>query len=509
MEEYLNAQVPGTGGQGYSYDRYGNRSVSASGEINSQQFAVDANTNRRGVPAGQSGTMAYDSAGNLTTDTYSGAGTRAYDAENRMITATAGDNTNEYTYDGNGRRVRRYVATDDEETWQVYGLGGELMAEYDAEDNWPSDPTKEYGYRNGELLIVAEVYTPPPPPPICYYDWEEGWICYPVDSNPELRLHWLLTDQLGTPRMIFDQTGNLSGVSRHDYLPFGEELFAGSRSGQLGYTNNDGTRQKFTQKERDNETELDYFINRYYSSMQGRFTTADPIPMTTQRPPDPQRLNLFAYVRNNPLVATDPNGLELDVRGNEAFSYLASLERTTGLKLKLNKKGVVTIVSKPKQLSKDAQKIVGIIESKAAGDLVRIEATRNRSDVLGGQFWGGGEQTIDFGDLRTEQKAGRGGFTVDSSVMHETIEAIEGRHTPNTLDTLGVIKPFHSMAIDAENAVRQMQGLAPRVKDSDKVVRREPNGDMVLSFDFTTHTETLTLEGKTGTIKKAEVRKKQ
>ena len=40
------------------------------------------------------------------------------------------------------------------------------------------------------------------------------------------QIHWLVTDQLGTPRMIVDQSGS---VSRHDYLPFGEELSAGSR----------------------------------------------------------------------------------------------------------------------------------------------------------------------------------------------------------------------------------------------------------------------------------------
>jgi len=58
--------------------------------------------------------------------------------------------------------------------------------------------------------------------------------------------------------MIFDQSGSLATVSRHDYLPFGEELFAGSggRTTAQGYTNNDVVRQKFTQKERDNETGL-------------------------------------------------------------------------------------------------------------------------------------------------------------------------------------------------------------------------------------------------------------
>src|SRR5437764_5535542 len=73
-------------------------------------------------------------------------------------------------------------------------------------------------------------------------------------------LRWLVSDQLGTPRMIFDQSGSLASVSRHDYLPFGDELTTqGGRSPQLGY-GGDTTRQKFTQKEQDNETGLDYFL---------------------------------------------------------------------------------------------------------------------------------------------------------------------------------------------------------------------------------------------------------
>src|SRR6185503_18988193 len=42
------------------------------------------------------------------------------------------------------------------------------------------------------------------------------------------QVQWLVTDQLGTPRMVIDQTGALANVKRHDYLPFGEELSAGT-----------------------------------------------------------------------------------------------------------------------------------------------------------------------------------------------------------------------------------------------------------------------------------------
>lgn len=73
--------------------------------------------------------------------------------------------------------------------------------------------------------------------------------------------------------MVFDQTGSLASVSRHDYLPFGEEVPANFRAGIPGYATSDNTRQKFTGYERDAESGLDYAQARYYSNQQGRFTS--------------------------------------------------------------------------------------------------------------------------------------------------------------------------------------------------------------------------------------------
>jgi RHS repeat-associated protein len=64
-------------------------------------------------------------------------------------------------------------------------------------------------------------------------------------------------------------------------------------------------REKFTQKERDNETGLDFFLSRYYSSTQGRFTGADALG---GRVNNPQTLNRYVYVSNNPLRYIDPSG---------------------------------------------------------------------------------------------------------------------------------------------------------------------------------------------------------
>jgi hypothetical protein len=66
-----------------------------------------------------------------------------------------------YTYNADGQRVRRKV--DGAETWQVYGMDGELVAEY-AASAAPASPQKEYGYRNGQLLITADVTSGPPVP---------------------------------------------------------------------------------------------------------------------------------------------------------------------------------------------------------------------------------------------------------------------------------------------------------------------------------------------------------
>jgi RHS repeat-associated protein len=68
----------------------------------------------------------------------------------------------------------------------------------------------------------------------------------------------------------------------------------------------------FTGKERDAESGLDYFGARYYASSMGRWMSPDwsakedPVPYA--KLDDPQTLNLYGYVRNNPLSQVDPDG---------------------------------------------------------------------------------------------------------------------------------------------------------------------------------------------------------
>jgi RHS repeat-associated protein len=127
----------------------------------------------------------------------------------------------------------------------------------------------------------------------------------------------MVGDHLGTPRMLADRTGSLAGIKRHDYMSFGEEIPSGvgPRSAANGYAANDNVRQGFTQKERDDETGLDYFGARYYANSNGRFTGADPW-MGSAHTSSPQTWNRYTYTLNNPLRYVDQDG-----RYNEDVHY--------------------------------------------------------------------------------------------------------------------------------------------------------------------------------------------
>jgi RHS repeat-associated protein len=72
---------------------------------------------------------------------------------------------------------------------------------------------------------------------------------------------------------------------------------------------------KFTGKERDTESGLDNFGARYDSSSMGRFMSPDPLAGRTE---DPQTLNRYVYVRDNPLNLTDPTGLDFYLQCNNS-----------------------------------------------------------------------------------------------------------------------------------------------------------------------------------------------
>ncbi|MBL8233526.1 MAG: RHS repeat-associated core domain-containing protein, partial [Bryobacterales bacterium] len=131
-----------------------------------------------------------------------------------------------------------------------------------------------------------------------------------ANVNPvELGTTYYSRDSLGSTRVVSGAGGTVR--RRIDYWPFGEEVSGLDRGSYPGYGGNvyPGARgmvdEKFTGKERDAETGLDYFGARYMSAVQGRFSSPDPLPGWQK---DPQSWNMYAYGRNNPLKYVDPTG---------------------------------------------------------------------------------------------------------------------------------------------------------------------------------------------------------
>lgn len=217
-----------------------------------------------------------------------------------------------YNLGGNYTTFVCDVGIDDEATTSAGSVVFEVWADgvklFDSGVMTPTSQTKSINVnvagRQQLRLIATEAGDGPT---WDHADWAGARLLAGTPAGGSASVQWLVADHLGTPRMVVDQTGSLSGVKRHDYLPFGEELFAGTgqRTTAQGYSGDDGVRQKFTGYERDNETKLDFAQARYYAPAYGRFTSPDSFAGSAL---NPQTLNRFAYVHNNPMKLTDPSG---------------------------------------------------------------------------------------------------------------------------------------------------------------------------------------------------------
>lgn len=252
--------------QQHKFDRHGNRERNGSYQKmgssvltqNSETFPmIDPATNRFSVNQGYT----YDKNGNLTID----ADDRQFyfngDNKQTEVRDANGATVGQYFYDGEGKRVKKYLPASGETTIFVYS-GGKLIAEYSTAAP-PTNKTTNY----------------------------------------------TTTDQLGTPRVITDAGGNVT--SRRDFMPFGEDLYPDTvyRKSSDKYGVADSVRQRFTGYEKDAETGLDFAEARYYNNSHGRFTAVDPL-LSSGKSANPQTFNRYSYTSNNPVSRRDKNGLE-------------------------------------------------------------------------------------------------------------------------------------------------------------------------------------------------------
>jgi RHS repeat-associated protein len=231
----------------------------------------------------------YDAAGNVKND---GAHQYWYDGEGRVceVLNTIAGVTTAYIYNAEGQRVAKGTAD-----WQNCDPStNHFVASTDYVLGPSGEQVTEVTLVNGVATGVAHTNA-----------WADGILLATYDVNG---LHFYLTDPLGSRRAQTDYAGVLEQTCQS--LPYGD--------GETCFPT--PTENLFTGKERDAESGLDYFGARYLSSSMGRFMSPDwsatPAAIPFADPADPQSLNQYSYVKNNPLNRTDPNGHNwFDVNG--------------------------------------------------------------------------------------------------------------------------------------------------------------------------------------------------
>ena len=302
--ESATASSSGTGSNDFTgqslcwaYDSYGNRTAQEmqSSACPSQESGVTATQAYNGNNQLSSGLYGYDASGNVTTDATTG-NTYLYDAEGRVCAVkrepVQGNWTmTGYLYDANGARIAKGTITtmscdptaNGFQISENYVLGpsGEELSMLDGNNNWQRTNV----YAGGKLIGT--------------YDTSG--------------LHFQIEDPLGTRRMQVSGNPNYVGQPETDIQSFayGDELFS-FPDANAPPTADDATPLYFTGKERDAESGNDYFGARYYASTMGRFLSPDwsakVMPVPYAKLDNPQSLNLYSYVRNNPLSRVDKDG---------------------------------------------------------------------------------------------------------------------------------------------------------------------------------------------------------
>lgn len=239
-------------GQNFTIDSWGN--LTTVGAVTGKTLYGGLNVSA--TATNQFTGYSYDAAGNLLSDN---AGDNfTYDAENRIIIGSGVG----YSYDGDGQRVEKSTGT---LYWR--GAGSDTLVESDLGGN----ATAQYIFFLGRR--VARV------------------------DKPSGLVHNFTQDHLNSSRISW--TGSSSSTiavqQDIDYTPYGITVGAAPID-----------HYQFTGKERDSESGLDNFGFRYYASTMGRFMKPDD-PFNWNES-NPQSLNLYGYVGNNPLNRVDPDG---------------------------------------------------------------------------------------------------------------------------------------------------------------------------------------------------------
>jgi RHS repeat-associated protein len=266
--------------QSYNYDAFGNR-TSATRANGASGCAGGTVCEAAVTVLGQSNHLAeqtYDDAGNVQTG-FGAAYT--YDGTGMVTSATVASDIRDFAYTAGGERiaVRQGLSW----TWMVRDQSEKVLREFTSLET-----------SGLPLTLSSHTWSKD-------YIWRDGLLLASVSQTASgpTTYHYHL-DHLGTPRLITRDGGVL--VAKHSYYPFGAEM-------AINPTETTTELMKFAGHERDvvpgDNHSVDYMHARFYNPTAGRFLSVDPVGGDAEQP---QSWNRYAYVRNNPIGNTDPDG---------------------------------------------------------------------------------------------------------------------------------------------------------------------------------------------------------
>ena len=213
------------------------------------------------------------------------------------------DTTNQYIYDGEGRICAVRSLISGAIYGYVYDGNGDRIAKGTLSSFSCNLSSNGFAIQNAYVVGQAGEQ-------LSEMGSTQNWLHMNVFAGGKLvatygggTTYFALSDWLGTKRV--ETVPNGTCLSTYASLAYGDEL---TPSG----TCPDATEHHYTTKEHDAESGNDFFLARYYSSTAGRFVSpdwasgAEAVPYATFG--DPQSLNLYGYVGNNPLSKADADG---------------------------------------------------------------------------------------------------------------------------------------------------------------------------------------------------------